>query len=62
MDNIRRKYTPMVDLSKFISNKKTLSKIVTLGYNQFCNKLYPEQQFVLVDSAPIVSWQGFSNA
>ena len=52
----------MVDLSKFISNKKILSKIVTLGYNQFCNKLYPEQQFVLVDSAPIVSWQGFSNA
>ena len=26
---------PMVDLSKFISNKKILSKFVTLDYNYF---------------------------
>ena len=35
MENIRRKYNIMIDLSKFISNKKILTKIVTLYYNFF---------------------------
>ena len=29
-----------MDLSKFTSNKKTLSKVVVLDYNKFCNKKY----------------------
>ena len=33
IEDIRRKCDPMVDLSKFISNKKILGKIVPLGYN-----------------------------
>ena len=33
MEDIRRKCNPMVDLSKFISNKKILSKVVDLGDN-----------------------------
>ena len=28
----------MVDLSKFISNKKILNEIVALGYNQICTQ------------------------
>ena len=32
MNDIRRKYNPIVDLSKFTSNKKILSGIVTLVY------------------------------
>ena len=31
MEYIRRKCNPMVDLSKFISNKKILSKVVASG-------------------------------
>ena len=27
-----------MDLSKFTSNKKTLSKVVVLDYNKFCSK------------------------
>ena len=34
MKDIKRKCNSMVNLSKFISNKKTLSGIVVLGYNQ----------------------------
>ena len=37
MSNIRRISNPMVDLSKFISNKNILSKVVGLGCNQFCS-------------------------
>ena len=33
MENIKKKYNPMVDLSKFTSNKKILSKIAVIGYN-----------------------------
>ena len=33
MIDIRRRYNPIVNLSKFTSNKKILSKV---GYNQFC--------------------------
>ena len=36
MKDIRRKYNLMVDWSKFISNNKILSGVVTLGYNQVC--------------------------
>ena len=38
----RRKYISMVDLSKFISSKKILSKIAVLYYNQFYNKTLSE--------------------
>ena len=38
MEDIRSRCNLMVDLSKFIFNKKILSKVVVLGYiNQFCN-------------------------
>ena len=37
MEDIRKIYNPIVDLSKINSNKKILSKVVILGYNQFCN-------------------------
>ena len=30
MENIRRKYNPIVDLSKLTSNKKILNKIIDL--------------------------------
>ena len=44
MKDIRIKYKPMVDLSKFASNKKILSGVVTLGYNQvYCSN--NEHQF-----------------
>ena len=37
MKDIRKKKSnPMMDFSKFISNKKILSKIVALVYNQIC--------------------------
>ena len=35
MKDIERKCNPMVDLSKFTCNKKILSKVVALDYNQF---------------------------
>ena len=38
MRDIRRRCNPMVDLLKFISNKKILSKV--LDYNQFVTKFY----------------------
>ena len=34
----------MVDLSKFTFNKKILSKVVTLNYNQFCSKILSKQK------------------
>ena len=34
MKDIRRKCNPMMDFSKFKSNKKILSEIVVIGYNQ----------------------------
>ena len=37
MKDIRKNYNPTVDLSKFTSNKKILSKVVALSYNQFYN-------------------------
>ena len=33
MENIRRKYNSMTDLTKFASNKKILSKVVVLYYS-----------------------------
>ena len=41
MEDIRRRCNPMVDLLKFIYNKNILSKIITLGYNNFVAKLCP---------------------
>ena len=37
IEDIRRRCNSMVDLSKFTSNKKIMSKAVILNYNQFCN-------------------------
>ena len=37
MENIRRKSNRMVNLLKFTSNKKILSSVVALSYNQFYN-------------------------
>ena len=37
--DIRRKYNPMIDLSKFTSNKKILSKIIILNYNKFYSQI-----------------------
>ena len=34
MKDIRRKCNPMINLSKFIFNKKVLSGVVALVYNQ----------------------------
>ena len=36
MEDIRRKYNPIVDLLKFIFNKKILSEIVALDYHKIC--------------------------
>ena len=38
MEDIRRKCTSMVDLSKFTFNKKILNKVIALNYNQVCNQ------------------------
>ena len=38
MKEIRRKCNPMVNLSKFTSNKKILSWVIALVYNQVCPK------------------------
>ena len=35
MKDIRSKCNPMVDFSKFTSNRKILSEVVVLGYNLF---------------------------
>ena len=35
MEDIRRRCNPIVEFSKFIFNEKILSKVITLGYNQF---------------------------
>ena len=40
MDNIRRKYNPMVDLSKFTFNKKILWQI-TLNLHVVWEVVYP---------------------
>ena len=34
MKDIKRKCNPMIDFSKFKSNKKILSEVVVIGYNQ----------------------------
>ena len=36
MEDLRKKCNPMVDLLKFTFNKKRLSEIVVLIYNQVC--------------------------
>ena len=38
MEDIRRKYNLIVDLSKFTSNKKILNEIVVIGYKLVCNQ------------------------
>ena len=37
IEDIKRRCNPIVDLSKFTSNKKILSNVVVLSYNQFCS-------------------------
>ena len=40
IEDIRRKCNPMVDLSKFITNKKILNRVVILDYyNQVCYQI-----------------------
>ena len=47
IEDTRKKYNPAVNLSKFTSNKKILSKVVTLGYNKFWNQtLSKKHKFV----------------
>ena len=36
MEDVRRKCYPMVDLSKFTSNKMILRRVVVIDYNQVC--------------------------
>ena len=38
IENMKRKYNPNVDLSKFASNKRILSGVVDLNYYQVCCK------------------------
>ena len=38
IENIIRRCILMVDLPKFTFNIKILSKVVVVGYNQFCSK------------------------
>ena len=40
MEDIRRKYNPMINLSKFTSNKKILSVVVAISYNQVCSHTF----------------------
>ena len=47
MKDVRRKCYPIVDLSKFISNKKILSKVVTLGYINFVAKCCPFENLTI---------------
>jgi len=39
MEDIRRKCNPMMDLSKFTSNKKILNEVVILDYNQISSQI-----------------------
>ena len=39
IEDIKRRYNLIVDLSKFISNKKILSEVIALGYNQVCYQI-----------------------
>ena len=41
MEDIRKNYNLRVDLSKFTSNKKILSKIIAYTTINFVAKLYP---------------------
>ena len=40
MEEIRRKFNTIVNLSKFTSNKKILSEVVVMGTTKFVTKLY----------------------
>mgnify|MGYP003764434317 CR=1 FL=1 len=49
MEDIKRKCNPTVDLSKFTSNKKILSKVVALGWlgtTNFVTKLCSIKNFI----------------
>ena len=50
MEDIRRECNPMVNLSKFTFNKKILSKVVVLRYNQFYNKTLSSMDFYVRES------------
>ena len=39
MEDTSRKCNPMMDLSKFISNKKISSDVIALEYNQVCSQI-----------------------
>ena len=38
IENIKRKYNPMLDFSKSIYNKKILNEVVVNGYTQVCSQ------------------------
>lgn len=68
MKDIRRKCYPMVDLSKFTFNKKILSKVVILCYNQFYSqtlsglklgKLSPMSSNAFIYYKDIISYTSF---
>ena len=40
MEKIRRKFNAIVNLSKFISNKKILNEVIVMGTTKFVTKLY----------------------
>ena len=47
IEDIKRNCNPMVDLSKFISNKKIFSEIVILDYiTKFVVKICPTQFYI----------------
>ena len=54
MENIKRICNPMMDLSKFTSNKKILSKVVAQA-TTFVTKLCPKKIASLWETATI--WQ-----
>ena len=40
MEDIRKKYNPLVDLLKFIYTKNMSSKVVVTNYNLLCSKTF----------------------
>ena len=43
MEDIKRKCNSMMDLLKFTSNKKILSEVATISYNQVYSQILPIQ-------------------
>ena len=54
MKNTKRKYNLKIDLSKFTSNKKKLSEVVTLVYNKVVTKFC--LKFNYIGSKNFLEW------